>query len=164
MAREAADCQRPRVSRERGPQILEATVDSIRQQIEADYPQLAAQGINGWESFKAAFSRTSAAAQQEDMASSGRGRDLKRWNAAVAVRRPHQLPLALVSAYKESSWSAYIFWQKRLEFQPNNSRRVSAEPMLKKHVMMPTQRVGSSSRLHTRFLFCHQAAPDESEE
>lgn len=76
MAREAADCQRPRVSRERGRQIMEATVDSIRQQIEADYPQLAAQGLNGWESFKAAFSRTRAAAQQDDMASRRGGKGI----------------------------------------------------------------------------------------
>ncbi|HTU19163.1 MAG TPA: hypothetical protein VMG10_13970 [Gemmataceae bacterium] len=52
MAREAAEIQRPRVSRERGRQIMEATVDSIREQIEAEYPQLAQQGINGWEQFK----------------------------------------------------------------------------------------------------------------
>ena len=55
MAREAAQIQRPRVSRERGRQIMEATVDSIRRQIEAEYPQLAEQGVNGWEEFKAAF-------------------------------------------------------------------------------------------------------------
>ena len=34
---------------------MEATVDSIRRRIEAEYPQLAEQGINGWEEFKAAF-------------------------------------------------------------------------------------------------------------
>jgi hypothetical protein len=55
MAREAAQIQRPRVSRERGRQIMEATLDSIRQRIEAEYPQLAEQGINGWEEFKEAF-------------------------------------------------------------------------------------------------------------
>ena len=55
MAREAAQMQRPPVSRERGRQIMEATVDSIRRQIEADYPQLAEQGVNGWEEFKKAF-------------------------------------------------------------------------------------------------------------
>jgi len=55
MAREAAQLQRPRVSRERGRQIMEATLDSIRRQIEAEYPQLAEQGVNGWEQFKEAF-------------------------------------------------------------------------------------------------------------
>lgn len=55
MAREAAQIQQPRVSRERGRQIMEATLDSIREQIEANYPQLAKQGINGWEAFKEAF-------------------------------------------------------------------------------------------------------------
>ena len=55
IAREAAQMQRPPVSRERGRQIMEATVDSICRQIEADYPQLAEQGVNGWEEFKAAF-------------------------------------------------------------------------------------------------------------
>lgn len=58
MAREAARIQRPRVSRERGRQIMEKTIDSIRRQIEEDYPQLAEQGINGWEQFKSAFMRT----------------------------------------------------------------------------------------------------------
>jgi len=60
IAREVAQMQRPRVSRERGRQILEATVDSIRRQIEADYPQLAEQGLNGWEEFKRAFARPNA--------------------------------------------------------------------------------------------------------
>ncbi len=55
VAREAARIQRPPVSRERGRQIMEATLDSIRRQIEAEYPQLAEQGINGWEEFKEAF-------------------------------------------------------------------------------------------------------------
>ncbi len=58
MAREAAAIQRPRVSRERGRQIMEATMDSIRRQIEADYPQLAEQGINGWEEFVRRFKAT----------------------------------------------------------------------------------------------------------
>jgi hypothetical protein len=53
LAREAAQIQRPRVSRER--QIMEATVDNICRQIETDYPQLAEEGINGWEEFKEAF-------------------------------------------------------------------------------------------------------------
>jgi len=57
LPREAAAFQRPAVSRERGRQLLEQTVDSIRRQIEADYPQLAAQGLNGWEQFKQAFTR-----------------------------------------------------------------------------------------------------------
>ncbi len=61
LAREAAQMQRPRVSRERGRQIMEATMDSIRRQIEADYPQLAKQGVNGWEAFKQAFTRTNQA-------------------------------------------------------------------------------------------------------
>ena len=55
MAHEVAQIQRPLVSRERGRQIMAATVDSIRRQIEAEYPQLAEQGVNGWEEFKAAF-------------------------------------------------------------------------------------------------------------
>jgi len=55
MAREAAEVQQPRVSRERGRQIMEATMDSIREQIEAEYPQLAGQGVNGWDHFKEAF-------------------------------------------------------------------------------------------------------------
>lgn len=63
MAREAARIQRPRVSRERGRQIMEKTIESIRQQIEASYPQLAEQGINGWEEFKEVFTRTRPAAQ-----------------------------------------------------------------------------------------------------
>ncbi len=62
MAREAAQIQHPRVSRERGRQIMEATMDSIRRQIEADYPQLAEQGINGWEQFKEALGRQNQAA------------------------------------------------------------------------------------------------------
>lgn len=55
LAREAAEIQRPRVSRERGRQIMEATVDSIRRQIETDYPQLAEQGVNDWEEFHKIF-------------------------------------------------------------------------------------------------------------
>lgn len=55
IAREAAQIQRPRVSRERGRQIMQKTLDSIHEQIEAEYPQLAEQGINGWEDFKEAF-------------------------------------------------------------------------------------------------------------
>jgi hypothetical protein len=62
IAREAAQRQRPRVSRERGRQIMEATVNSIRRQIEADYPQLAEDGLNGWETFKKAFDRLSPSA------------------------------------------------------------------------------------------------------
>ena len=61
MGREAAQIQQPPVSRERGRQIMEATVDSIRRQIEADYPQLAEQGVNGWEQFKKAFAGQSRA-------------------------------------------------------------------------------------------------------
>ena len=61
MAREVAQMQQPPVSRERGRQIMEATVDSIRRQIEADYPQLAEQGVNGWDAFKQAFTRTNQA-------------------------------------------------------------------------------------------------------
>jgi hypothetical protein len=64
IAREAARIQRPRVSRERGRQIMEATVNSIRCQIEADYPQLAEGGINGWEEFKRVFTRPSPTAGQ----------------------------------------------------------------------------------------------------
>lgn len=71
LAREAAEIQRPRVSRERGRQILEATVDSIRHQIEADYPQLAEQGVKGWEEFKKAFARTNQAGSHAST-SSGR--------------------------------------------------------------------------------------------
>jgi hypothetical protein len=41
---------------------MEATVNSIRRQIEADYPQLAADGLNGWEDFKKAFDRLSPSA------------------------------------------------------------------------------------------------------
>jgi hypothetical protein len=66
MAREAARIQRPRVSRERGRQIMEKTIDSIRSQIEADYPQLAEHGINGWEDFKEAFTRTKQAVQNAE--------------------------------------------------------------------------------------------------
>lgn len=71
MAREAARIQRPRVSRERGRQIMEKTIESIRRQIEADYPQLAEQGINGWQAFKEAFTRTRPTA---DIASASNGR------------------------------------------------------------------------------------------
>jgi hypothetical protein len=59
LAREAAQMQQPRVSGERGRQIMKATVDSIRRQIEADYPQLAQEGVNGWEEFKRAFTQAS---------------------------------------------------------------------------------------------------------
>ena len=52
---EVAQKQRPPVSRERGRQIMEATLNNIRSQIEADYPQLADDGINGWEQFRRAF-------------------------------------------------------------------------------------------------------------
>lgn len=58
LAREAAQVQRPPVSCERGRQIMEATVDSIRRQIEADYPQLAEQGVNEWQQFRNAFHET----------------------------------------------------------------------------------------------------------
>lgn len=71
LAREVAHIQRPRVSRERGLQILEATVNNIRRQIEADYPQLAEQGINGWEQFKKALTR---AGQTASPAGIGNGR------------------------------------------------------------------------------------------
>ena len=76
MAREAAQIQKPRVSRERGRQIMEATVDSIRRQIEEDYPQLAAQGINGWEEFRRAFNRTTAYARNDSTAKAGTRRGL----------------------------------------------------------------------------------------
>lgn len=58
LTREVAEMQRPRVSSERGRQIMEKTINSIRRQIEADYPQLAEQGVNGWDAFKQAFTRT----------------------------------------------------------------------------------------------------------
>ncbi|HWG46128.1 MAG TPA: hypothetical protein VN688_25425 [Gemmataceae bacterium] len=61
IAREVAQRQRPPVSRERGRQIMEATVDSICRQIEADYPQLAEQGLGSWEVFKKAFAGQSRA-------------------------------------------------------------------------------------------------------
>jgi hypothetical protein len=66
MAREAARIQRPRVSRERGRQIMEKTIESIRRQIEESYPQLAEQGINDWQQFKAAFTRTRPVSQNAD--------------------------------------------------------------------------------------------------
>jgi hypothetical protein len=61
LAREIAQIQSPPVSRERGRQILEETVNGILRQIEADYPQLASHGVNGWEGFKQAFTRTNPA-------------------------------------------------------------------------------------------------------
>ncbi len=68
--------QRPPVSNERGRQIMEATVDSIRRQIEADYPQLAEQGVNGWEEFKKAFRRAS---RTDSSAHTDSGRTEKRY-------------------------------------------------------------------------------------
>jgi hypothetical protein len=61
MAREAAKLQWTPVSRERGRQIMEKTIDSIRRKIEEEYPQLAEQGVNGWEEFRKAFDRPSPA-------------------------------------------------------------------------------------------------------
>ncbi len=66
MTREVAQRQQPPVSGERGRQIMEETVDSIRRQIEADYPQLAAEGINGWVEFKKAFTRTNLNTRRAD--------------------------------------------------------------------------------------------------
>ena len=37
---------------------MKATVNNIRRLIEAAYPQLAEQGINGWEEFRLAFTTT----------------------------------------------------------------------------------------------------------
>ena len=68
MARAATQMQRPRVSRERGRQILKATVDSIRWRIEADYLQLA---VNGWEEVKSAFNRASQAGSHVRMSGGG---------------------------------------------------------------------------------------------
>jgi len=62
MAHEAARIQRPRVSRERGRQVMEKTINSIRRHIEERYPQLAEDGLNGWAEFKEAFTRTRRAA------------------------------------------------------------------------------------------------------
>ena len=97
MAREAAQMQRPRVSRERGRQIMEATVDSIRRQIEADYPQLAEQGLKGWHEFKEAFSRTRPASQHADTSNDehpsrqpavgDRSPPRRQWSAHGSIRR-----------------------------------------------------------------------------
>ena len=72
IAHEAAEVQEPRVSRERGRQIMQKTLDSIREQIEAEYPQLAGQGINGWNEFKAAFAGQGRGGRQA-CAGDGRG-------------------------------------------------------------------------------------------
>lgn len=61
---EVAKAQHPPVTKQRGAQILTETVDSIRRQIEADYPQLARQGINGWARFKKAFAEFGHAASR----------------------------------------------------------------------------------------------------
>jgi hypothetical protein len=68
---EVAQAQHPPVSKQRGAQILTETVDSIRRRIEADYPQLAKQGINGWTEFKRAFSEFGHTTSRDD---AGNGR------------------------------------------------------------------------------------------
>jgi len=60
-AREIAAAQQPPVSRERGRVIFMETVNGIRRLIEERYPQLAEQGVNGWEEFRQAFDRRSPA-------------------------------------------------------------------------------------------------------
>ncbi len=51
--------QAQNVSRQRAAQIIPETLNSIREQIEIDYPQLAEDGINGWEEFKRVFANPS---------------------------------------------------------------------------------------------------------
>jgi hypothetical protein len=60
-AREIAAAQQPQVSRERGRVIFMETVNGIRRLIEEHYPQLAEQGVNGWEEFRKVFDRPSPA-------------------------------------------------------------------------------------------------------
>jgi hypothetical protein len=60
-AREIAAAQQPQVSRERGRVLFMETVNGIRRLIEERYPQLAEQGVNGWEEFRRAFDRRSPA-------------------------------------------------------------------------------------------------------
>jgi hypothetical protein len=60
-AREIAAAQHPQVSRERGRVIFTETINGIRHLIEERYPQLAEQGVNGWEEFRKAFDRPSPA-------------------------------------------------------------------------------------------------------
>jgi hypothetical protein len=59
IAREIAAAQQPQVSRERGRVIFMDTMNNIRSLIEERYPQLAEQGVNGWEDFRKAFDRSS---------------------------------------------------------------------------------------------------------
>ncbi|HTU91241.1 MAG TPA: hypothetical protein VMF69_14270, partial [Gemmataceae bacterium] len=66
----------PTVSRERGRQIMEAAINSIRQQIEAACPQLARQGINGWDDFKEAFKREKPAPRKSATSKGHAGREV----------------------------------------------------------------------------------------
>ena len=76
MIREAAQMQRPRVSTERGRQVMKATVNNIRRLIEAAYPQLAEQGINGWDEFRLAFTTTRPAARSAGRGNNRSGREV----------------------------------------------------------------------------------------
>jgi hypothetical protein len=49
------------VTHQRASQIMEETINSLRRQIAADYPQLAEDGVGGWEEFKKVFTRPSPA-------------------------------------------------------------------------------------------------------
>ena len=60
-AREIAAAQQPQVSRERGRVLFMETINGIRRLIEERYPQLAGQGVNGWDEFRQAFDRRSPA-------------------------------------------------------------------------------------------------------
>lgn len=62
---EVAQAQQPPVSKQRASQILAETVNSIRYRIEAEYPQLAGQGVNGWAEFKKVLTRASPNADRD---------------------------------------------------------------------------------------------------
>ncbi len=68
---EIARVQRPRVTHQRAAQIIEETVNSLGRQIEADYPQLAEDGVGGWREFKKVFTRPGPAGRG---AGTGKGR------------------------------------------------------------------------------------------
>ena len=55
---------------------MEAAINSIRQQIEAACPQLARQGINGWDDFKEAFKREKPAPRKSATSKGHAGREV----------------------------------------------------------------------------------------
>ena len=100
---DVARIQQPPLSRQRGSQIMKATVENLSQMIEADCPQLAEHGIHGWEDFQRAFDPPQLARQDRPSnAQLGKLRQQK----GGGPSRWHPLPAVAVLCYSPHRRSA----------------------------------------------------------